>query len=130
MSGKESRTIGMIGEQVAVDFLTQKGYTVMKRNYHSRYGEIDIIVRNLEYIVFVEVKTRNETSDYRPAEAVNKSKQKKLWRTALLYLTSEPQDLQPRMDVVEVTLSKGTKLPVHIEHLENAFYWEDSYAAY
>lgn len=130
MNGKESRTIGSIGEQAAADFLTANGYTVIERNYHSRYGEIDIIARNQEYIVFVEVKTRNETSGYRPAEAVNKSKQKKFARTAVLYLTAYPQNLQPRMDIVEVILAKGTKALGSITHIENAFGWEDGYAAF
>lgn len=130
MSGKESRTIGNIGEQMAADFLTAKGYTIIERNYHSRYGEIDIIARNREYIVFVEVKTRNEMSGYRPAEAVNKSKQKKFGRTALLYLAAYPQNLQPRMDVIEIILTRGTKALGSITHIENAFYWEDGYAAY
>lgn len=130
MSGKESRTIGSIGEQAAADFLTANGYTIMERNYHSRYGEIDIIAKNQEYIVFVEVKTRNETSGYRPAEAVNKSKQKKFARTAMLYLTAYPQNLQPRMDIIEVILTKGTKALGSMTHIENAFCWEDCYAAF
>lgn len=130
MSGKESRTIGSIGEQAAADFLTANGYTIMERNYHSRYGEIDIIAKNQEYIVFVEVKTRNETSGYRPAEAVNKSKQKKFARTAMLYLTAYPQNLQPRMDIIEVILTKGTKALGSMTHIENAFCWEDGYAAF
>lgn len=130
MSNHDSRTIGIIGERLAADFLVKKGYTILNRNYHSRYGEIDLIARNSEYLVFVEVKARNENTPYRPSEAVSKSKRAKLWKTALLYLAENPQNLQPRMDIIEIVLTKGTQVPVYIEHIENAFFMEDGYAAY
>ena len=74
----------------------------MARNYHSRYGEIDIIAADSEYIAFIEVKTRKKGSLYIPAEAVTFSKQKKLILTAQEYLLEHPSRLQPRFDVCEV----------------------------
>ena len=98
---------GAAGEQAVADLLVQSGYTLLARNYHSRWGEIDIIVRDAKYIVFVEVKTRDQARKTEPEEAVTRSKQKKILSTALAYLQEYPQwqELQPRFDVAAVTAS-------------------------
>lgn len=110
---------GKMGEDFAVEILLEKGYEIVERNYHSRFGEIDIIAQNSLYIVFVEVKTRDENFLVSPLEAVTAGKQRKLYKTALLYLQSHPTALQPRFDVIGITtknlIIKST------EHIENAF---------
>ncbi len=118
---------GEAGEETARKFLEKKGYRVVSANYRSRFGEIDIIVQNEKYIVFVEVKARSEGAIARPMEFVDVPKQKRIIKTALLFLSSHPTPLQPRFDVVEV-YGQGRK-PV-VNHLENAFGTEGGYAAF
>lgn len=111
---------GSKGEDFAIDYFLSEGFTFLERNYHSRYGEIDIILENNEYIIFVEVKTRKYSVVSRGIEAVNKNKRIKLIKTALVYLLNNPSKKQPRFDVAEVNVdSKG--IFENINHFENAF---------
>ena len=113
---------GAAGEVVAARFLREKGYTLIAGNYRTRLGEIDIIARDGDYIVFVEVKTRGEQALYAPREAVTLQKQQKIIRSAALYMERFPTSLQPRFDVIEIYAPEGelTKKP-KINHLEDAF---------
>ena len=108
------------GEFAALEYLTGQGWRLMDKNYHSRYGEIDIIVTKDNVIAFVEVKTRDAGSLSSPAEAVDKSKQKKLMNTANVYLSENPCDLEPRFDVVEI-ISGGPEQRPEINHIPDAF---------
>ena len=123
-----TRQIGDLGEQMAADYLTQQGYTVIARNYYAAHHEIDIIARYGAYICFVEVKTRrsSEAEKYgRPAAAVSYTKQKRLITAAEQYLRRNPGCGQPRMDVVEVYLPDGIPEPERAErivHMPGAFY--------
>ena len=113
---------GLLGEQYAAEALKKKGYRIAAANYHCRFGEIDIIAENEEYIAFVEVKTRAANSLYSPAEAVTASKQQKIIVTAQHYLLQSQSKLQPRFDVFEVvTASKSDFRVIKAEHIENAF---------
>lgn len=116
-----SNTSGKIGEDYAAELLIQKGYQIIGRNYHSRFGEIDIIARNSTYIVFAEVKTRDENYSVSPLEAVTVSKQKKLYKTALLYLQSHVTPLQPRFDVIGIITTGDNYAVKSVDHIENAF---------
>lgn len=110
---------GAYGEREAAKYLKKKGYKIVSANFHSRFGEIDIIAEKDGYIVFAEVKTRGENALYSPAEAVTFSKMQKIVKTALYYLTVNPSDLQPRFDVIEVYTENGRVK--EINHIENAF---------
>lgn len=118
--------IGDMGESVAARQLEIAGFDLLERNYHTRFGEIDIIAANDEYIVFVEVKTRSLGAFDRPAAAVNKAKQKKLIRTAMIYLEGFEGELTPRFDVIEVVFDDNTGSVVDINHIENAFILSDN----
>ncbi|CDZ24253.1 hypothetical protein CCDG5_1136 [[Clostridium] cellulosi] len=112
---------GKIGEDAAAEFLTDKGWNIIERNYHTRQGEIDIIATFGGYIIFVEVKTRLENSLFLPREAVDQKKQAKLIQAALMYISShEIGLLQPRFDVIEVIASKNKEIK-QINLIENAF---------
>ncbi len=113
---------GRLGEQAAEDWLTQRGWEILERNYRCPWGELDRIARKEGLLAFVEVKTRTEGAPAAAREAVGPAKQKRLLRAALTYLQEHPGRLQPRFDVAEVYLSKG-KPPafVRINYLENAF---------
>ena len=69
---------GKLGEDIALEFLSKKGYRLIERNYHSRFGEIDIIMKNDRYIIFVEVKLRKNNKYGTPAEFVTVKNSKKL----------------------------------------------------
>ena len=127
----QKSAVGLAGEQIAVQFLEDHGYTVIERNYRSSRQEIDIIAKDGEFLVFVEVKTRSckapEALTYgRPAHAVGRQKQHNVTLAAKAYLRSHPDlGLQPRLDVIEVYLrSSGMgALPtaLKINHIRNAF---------
>lgn len=113
---------GALGEQYAAEYLLKKGYRISARNFRSRYGEIDIIAENADFVVFAEVKTRDRNYIFRPSEAVTVSKQRKIIKTAQYYLLENEKGLQPRFDVIEiVTASKNDFHVLEIEHIEDAF---------
>lgn len=116
---------GRKAEQLVADVLRKKGYIIAKMNYHSRYGEIDIIAENQKYVCFVEVKMRGENAIFTPAEAVDRRKQQKIILTAKSFMAkSNIPELQPRFDVAEVyryTDENGTK-KFKLHYIKNAFY--------
>ena len=118
----KSKISGAWGEALAAEFMRKKRYKLVAAGYRSRFGEIDLIVENRKYLVFVEVKTRKQDQFAAAREYVDRRKQDKLRMTASMYLAENPTKLQPRFDVVEIYAPEGekTKEPV-IEHLEDAF---------
>lgn len=110
---------GKLWEIAAADYLRKKKYKLLCANYHTRFGEIDLIVKNKKYICFVEVKQRGESSIAAPREFVDYSKQKKIKSSAMLYLSANKTDLQPRFDVIEI-YTKDNQI-ISVKHLENAF---------
>lgn len=121
---------GKDGENIAAEYLKNKGYTIIDRNYYSRYGEIDIIAQHEKYIVFVEVKTRCENAMVTAFEAVDKIKQKKIIKTAMIYLEENKVDLQPRFDVIEVLTRRSSKIVKAVNQIENAFLGDDFYETF
>lgn len=122
MSREDARLLGHWGETKVAADLRSKGWTVLAANYHCRFGEIDLIVRNRRYLAFVEVKLRKDDR-FAPARAfVTEDKQRKLRRTAEYFLSQYPTKLQPRFDVAEVYAPQGiqTREP-SIHYIENAF---------
>lgn len=94
--------LGQWAEQEAVKLLLQHGYDIIKLNYFSRFGEIDIIVQSKQELIFVEVKARTPTQMGHAFEAVNQSKQQKMIKTAFKFLQEYPQYEQYycRFDVI------------------------------
>ena len=116
--------IGSKGEEMVARFLKKSGFTVVKRNYQCRYGEIDIIAENGENIIFVEVKTRKENSRVPPEFAVDFKKQRKIISTAEDYLSKTDCELQPRFDVALVTVKENARTGsgYSLNYIKNAFY--------
>ncbi len=110
---------GKLWEIEAANYLRKKRYKLICANFSTRFGEIDLIVKNRKYICFVEVKQRDIGSIALPKEFVTASKQQKIISSAKLYLSSNKTDLQPRFDVIEI-YTKDNKMN-SIKHLENAF---------
>jgi putative endonuclease len=108
--------IGNYGERVAAAFLWRRGYRVLYHNYRTERGEIDLICRSGELLVFVEVRTRSTEEFGRPAESIDIDKQESVRSAALHYLELlQREDLYYRFDVVEVVLQAG-KIPVCTLH--------------
>ena len=116
----DARERGRWGEEIALEFLKRQSYTVVARGWRSRFGEIDIIVKNKEFVVFVEVKLRKNANFAQAREFVGKAKQRKIVTTAQLWLAMNKTDLQPRFDVIEVYAPDEATQP-EIIHIENAF---------
>lgn len=114
--------VGAWGESVAAEYLQKKKYKLVATGYRCRFGEIDLIVSNKQYLVFVEVKLRKNNRFADAMEFVDAHKQARLRTTAEMYLSLNPTDLQPRFDVIEIYAPQGTetKKP-EIHHLEDAF---------
>ena len=113
---------GAWGEALAAEYLRKKHYKLVAAGYRCRFGEIDLIVQNKQYLVFVEVKQRKNENFAAAREYVNLPKQDRIRMTASMYLSQNPTKLQPRIDVIEIYAPQGalTKEP-EITHLEDAF---------
>ncbi|MDO4743119.1 MAG: YraN family protein [bacterium] len=119
---KNSKNIGYKGEDVVCRYLIKNDFLICARNYHSRYGEIDIVAENEKIIIFVEVKTRSKNSISSPGSFVDYRKQQKIIKTANYYLMNNPTSLQPRFDVAEVfTETPDDFKNARINYIENAF---------
>lgn len=116
-----TKNIGKIGEEYTVKFLEKKKYKILERNYSKRFGEIDIIAENKNYIVFVEVKTRHKDSMTSAADAVNRQKQIRIIKTASLYLAENETEKFCRFDVCEVYVNSDNLKLFDINYIEAAF---------
>lgn len=117
----EHLQLGARGEKLACDFLRREGYKILARNFRARRGgEVDIVCRDDDTLVFVEVKTRSREDFGRPAEAVNAVKRKLISRGALAWLQLlDNPDILVRFDVVEIVQTEDGK--PRIELIRNAF---------
>ncbi len=107
--------LGRAGEVKATEFLKKKGYKIIKTNYKTYFGEIDIIAQDGEYTVFIEVKTRTDDEFGTPSEAVTTIKQQKYYRIATEFLQKAKKlDTPCRFDVVEIENGQ-------INHIIDAF---------
>ncbi len=107
--------LGTKGEKLALKYLKKQGCKLIERNYRTPFGEADLIVRDREEVVFVEVKTRTTEEYGLPSEAVDKEKQRRYYRIAQCYWKRTQVEPNARFDVVEV-YGDG-----RIEHIKNAF---------
>lgn len=127
---RNTTEIGRYGESVACFYLQSNKYKIVEQNYYASHNEIDIIAENKKYIIFVEVKTRScnferDLTFGTPAMAVTQSKQRRTLAAAQAYLNEHPTKKTPRLDVIEIYLSKsrdGAPSEVlKINHIEDAF---------
>lgn len=111
-SNKYNKTIGNTGEDLAVRFLEGKGYKILVRNFLIRGGEVDIIARDLEFLVFVEVKARFSHQFGLPSESLNYWKLKALQKTALFYIQKINWGDKPyRFDLVSIDYTNSKESP-------------------
>ncbi len=115
----QTNTYGKVGEIIATNYLKQKGYKIIANNYKNKIGEIDIIAKDKDFLVFVEVKTRMSRAFGDPAEAVNLQKQYKIRQVATLYLKQHRMlEANCRFDVISIV---GQLENHKIRHIPNAF---------
>ena len=115
----EKKELGKKGEEIALRFLKKNGYHIIEKNYVCKMGEMDIIAKEKDTLVFIEVKTRTSTTFGPPQLAVNSSKQRQLSKVALYFLKEKGiEDVKARFDVVAILLgAKGEE----IELIRDAF---------
>lgn len=111
--------LGRYGENRAANYLQDRGYEIIDRNWRSREGEVDLVARERDFIVFIEVKTRNGAGFGHPFEAITKAKVARMRRLAANWCSSKQiAGLKVRLDAVSVLISGGR---VYIEHLKEVF---------
>ncbi|MCF6296181.1 MAG: YraN family protein [Flavobacteriaceae bacterium] len=111
--------LGKKGEQIAIDFLIKKGYTIMKRNYRFQKAEVDIIAQLKDTLAIVEVKTRSTIDFGNPQDFVKPKQIQRLVKAVDEYVTVNKLDVEVRFDIIAIVKQgKG----FNIEHLEDAFY--------
>ncbi|QGY39929.1 YraN family protein [Pseudodesulfovibrio cashew] len=114
-----SRRRGEQGEEAAARFLKTRGFRVLERNWRYRQWELDLICRDRDTLVFVEVKTRAATTMGSPADGLGRRKRERLVKAASRYLsTKNLWDMPCRFDFVAVVDREGS---LEVEHVENAF---------
>ena len=124
---KENTTavsIGNIGEEAAVQALKKRGYKIIERNYRTKMGEIDIIAKDGEYTVFVEVRLRKSNAFGSPADTIDERKQQKIIKAAQMYaVKNDIYDTPMRFDAVLINAeTDGEKLVnEEIQIIKNAF---------
>ena len=109
------KILGKKGEKLVEKYLKERGYTLLKRNFRTPFGEADLVMQDGDEIVFVEVKTRTSEAFGAPKEAVGREKQRRYYKIALCYGEGEGGEPNARFDVAEVY--EGDR----IEYYKNAF---------
>ena len=117
---QKTSKIGADGEALAKSFLEEKGYEVIAMNWRHKRSEVDIIAKDKKVIVFVEVKTRNNTAYGHPEEFVNKNKIKKLREAADAFIEQTDWKGELRFDIIAIHKDSTQKFV--IEHIEDAFF--------
>jgi putative endonuclease len=115
----QKKELGKKGEELALRFLKKKGYRIIEKNYVCKLGEMDIIGKEKDTLVFIEVKTRASTEFGPPQLAVNLAKQRQLSKVALNYLKEKHlEDVKARFDVVAILLGQNRE---EIDLIKDAF---------
>jgi len=111
--------LGKKGEQLAVDYLLNKGYKIIERNYRFDKAEVDIIAQENDTLAIIEVKTRSTTDFGNPQDFVKLKQIQRLVKAVDEYVTVNALDVEVRFDIIAIVKNGKT---YEIEHLENAFY--------
>ena len=110
--------LGKRGEELATQYLTEKGYEILERNWRNIHKEIDIIAKDGECLVIVEVKTRQTDKYGDPDMAVTRQKQWRLISAANAYVFQNKIDIDTRFDIISIVFHDDEPI---IEHIEDAF---------
>jgi putative endonuclease len=117
----ENKTdFGRHGEDLAVEFLLKEGYEILERNWYFRHNEVDIVARDKDTLVVIEVKTRSGNSYGEPYTAVDHRKQQYLIFAAERYIFANNLDVEVRFDIISIIIDHFGK--VTMEHVKEAFH--------
>ena len=116
-----NKDIGSFGEALASDFLISKGYKILNMNFRNKFGEIDIICKKNNLLIFCEIKSRYSNSFGSPIESITCYKQKQIIKLSELYLISKKYyNFNVRYDIIEVIFNTITSSHI-INHVQDAF---------
>jgi putative endonuclease len=115
----ESNELGRQGEEIAVAHLLKLGYIILDKNWRAGRNELDIIARDKDFLVIIEVKSRRNDTFAEPEEAVTRDKQQALIRAANVYIFRKNINLETRFDIVSIIHNKDE---TRVNHLKDAFY--------
>ena len=119
---RQKKILGKKGDDIALNYLTEKGYELVARNYRfSRYGELDLVMKDGNYLVFIEVRTKKNKLYGSPLETIDYDKRRQIEKMAQLFLVKEKlsQDTFCRFDAIGIILSNNNE--PEIEHIQDAF---------
>lgn len=115
----DKKVIGNIGESIACKYLQNIGYIILEKNFYCKQGEIDIIAKDKNEVIFIEVKTRSNICYGRPRESVTKYKKEHILKSTKYYLyLHNLNNAFIRFDVIEVYVSKNRYKLVHMKNVE------------
>ncbi len=116
----KKQDIGKLGEDIAAEYLKNKGYEILERNYRKPWGEIDIVAQQSRELVFVEVKAQKYGFEWRPEENVGRHKKHQLSRIISTFLKERkiPEEKNWRIDVLALEIDFNTK-NARVEHIQN-----------
>ena len=115
----EANELGRQGEEIATKYLQKQGYLILETNWRAGRNEIDLIARDKDFLVIIEVKSRSNDNFAEPEEAVTKDKQQALIRAANVYIFRKNINLETRFDIISIIHNKNE---TRINHLKDAFY--------
>ncbi len=115
---QHNRKTGDLGEDAAVTFLFKKNYEILERNFSNKFGEIDIIAKDKNTLVFVEVKTKTGEEFGLPEEMVGKGKLFRIRNMAIMYMKGK--ELPCRIDIVAIVLDENNEV-LRLTHYENVY---------
>lgn len=128
----DSKATGKVGEDFAVDYLKNKGYKILARNWKNKWGEIDVVAKKKKTIVFCEVKTLRQKNGFAAEDEVDWKKKRQLLKMAQIYLSAHkiPLDTPHQIDIIAIEVRPRqiltrSDLVYDIRHFENAI--EDTY---
>lgn len=113
----QRRRVGSAGEEAALIYLKEKGYTIERVNYRSPLGEIDIVARENTAVIFIEVRTRTGVRKGTPAESITAHKGRRLKKLALYYLQKQyGREMPCRIDLIAVDMDRDELKPLSLKH--------------
>lgn len=122
----QRKALGLHGEKLAADYLIKQNYSIVVRNFHSRFGEIDIVATQKNTYVFIEVKTRKSFAFGEPEEGINRKKLKKIYQTIFHFFQKnqlETKNIDWRIDLIAIKLTQSLQIK-EINHYQNIALYE------
>jgi putative endonuclease len=115
----EANELGKQGEEIATTYLLRQGYVILAANWRAGRNEIDLIAKDKDFLVIIEVKSRSSDKFTEPEEAVTRDKQQALIRAANAYIFRNNISMETRFDIISIIHNKNE---TRINHLKDAFY--------